>query len=310
MSYFRHPQAIVESEQVGAGTRIWAFAHVLPGARIGRDCNLCDGVFVENEVVVGDRVTIKNGVQLWDGIVLEDDTFVGPNATFTNDAFPRSQRPFKLKTTVVRRGASIGANCTILPGLTIGEYAMVGAGSVVTRDVPPGAIVVGNPARIRGFVSDSPAGASAALGTMTGARREAGTAGFSLHSLKVIRDHRGNLSVGETAGEIPFVPKRFFTIFDVPAGATRGEHAHRHCHEFLVCVAGSCDVIVDDGRSRRRISLASADTGLHLAPMTWRTMDNFSPGAVLLVLCSEPYDESDYIRHYEEFVELTGSRTR
>ena len=116
-----HPQALVESKAIGAGTRIWAFAHVLSGAVIGSDCNICDGVFIENEVVVGDRVTVKSGVQLWDGITLEDDVFVGPNATFTNDLRPRSkQYPSDFLKTVVRQGASIGANATVLPGITIG----------------------------------------------------------------------------------------------------------------------------------------------------------------------------------------------
>jgi acetyltransferase-like isoleucine patch superfamily enzyme len=131
---FVHPHAIVESARVGPRTRVWAFAHVLPGARIGADCNICDGVFIENDVLVGDRVTVKCGVQLWDGVTLEDDVFVGPNATFTNDLFPRSrQHPEQFSRTLVRDGASIGANATILAGITIGARAMVGAGAVVTR---------------------------------------------------------------------------------------------------------------------------------------------------------------------------------
>jgi UDP-2-acetamido-3-amino-2,3-dideoxy-glucuronate N-acetyltransferase len=151
-AYFEHPLSLCESDSVGPGTRIWAFAHVLPGARIGADCNIGDHVFIENDVVVGDRVTIKNGVQLWDGVRLEDDVFVGPNVTFTNDPFPRSKVvPEVFATTVVRRGASLGANSTILPGVTVGNRAMVGAGSVVTRDVPPFAVVVGNPARVVGY---------------------------------------------------------------------------------------------------------------------------------------------------------------
>lgn len=147
--YFQHSHALVESESIGLHTRIWAFAHILPGAVIGEDCNICDHVFIENDVVVGDRVTIKCGVQLWDGITLEDDVFVGPNATFTNDSFPRSkQYPERFPRTLVRRGASIGANATILAGVTVGAGAMVGAGAVVTKDVPPNVVVVGNPARV------------------------------------------------------------------------------------------------------------------------------------------------------------------
>ena len=143
-----HPSADAQSKQVGQGTRVWQYVVILPGAVIGRDCNICSHCFIENRVVVGDRVTVKCGVQLWDGVTLEDDVFVGPNVTFTNDLQPRSRNSeANLLSTLVKKGASIGANATILPGLTIGEGAMVGAGAVVTKDVPPGATVVGNPAR-------------------------------------------------------------------------------------------------------------------------------------------------------------------
>jgi UDP-2-acetamido-3-amino-2,3-dideoxy-glucuronate N-acetyltransferase len=144
---FIHGQALVETGLIGRGTRIWAFAHVMPGARIGADCNICDHTFIEGDVVVGDRVTIKSGVYLWDGLRIEDDVFVGPQATFTNDLFPRSRQPFKCPVTTVRAGASIGAGAVILPGITIGERAMVGAGAVVTRDVDADTVVAGNPAR-------------------------------------------------------------------------------------------------------------------------------------------------------------------
>ena len=128
--YFKHETALVESHSIGEGTRIWAFAHVLPGAVIGANCNICDNTFIENDVEIGDRVTIKCGVQLWDGVTLEDDVFVGPNVTFTNDRMPRSrQRPEAFARTTVCAGASIGANATILPGVTIGRSAMVGAGT-------------------------------------------------------------------------------------------------------------------------------------------------------------------------------------
>ena len=144
-----HPSSEVQSKKIGEGTSIWQFVVILPGAQIGRDCNICSHVFIENDVVVGDRCTVKCGVQLWDGVTLEDDVFVGPNATFTNDRFPRSKVwPDEFPKTLVKKGASIGANATILPGIVIGEKAVVGAGSVVVKDIPAGAVVAGNPARV------------------------------------------------------------------------------------------------------------------------------------------------------------------
>lgn len=149
MASFIHATADVQSVTIGDDTRVWQFCVILPGARIGSGCNICAHVLIENDVHVGDDVTVKSGVQLWDGITLEDGVFVGPNATFTNDLRPRSkQRLEGFARTVVRRGASIGANATVLPGLTIGEQAIIGAGAVVTNDVPAGATMVGNPARI------------------------------------------------------------------------------------------------------------------------------------------------------------------
>jgi acetyltransferase-like isoleucine patch superfamily enzyme len=145
-----HPLADVQSAHIGPGTRIWQFCVVLPDAKIGTDCNICAHVFIENDVVIGDRVTIKCGVQLWDGLRVASGVFIGPNVTFSNDPYPRSQqRIVKFAVTTVHQGASIGANVTILPGITIGPGAMIGAGSVVTKDIPAKELWLGNPARFR-----------------------------------------------------------------------------------------------------------------------------------------------------------------
>lgn len=300
--YFAHPQALIESPRIGAGTRVWAFAHVLPGATIGKECNVCDNVFVENDVVVGDRVTIKCGVQLWDGVTLEDDVFVGPNATFTNDPFPRSrQRPESYARTLVRAGASIGANATILPGLTLGRGCMVGAGAVVTHDVPSNAIVAGNPARIIGYV-DSVEEPTPAPAATPGVIRDLQVGGARLHPMPLIEDLRGALTFGEVDKHLPFAPKRFFVIYDVPSTRVRGEHAHRKLHQFLVCVRGSCSVLVDDGHQREEVVLDRATLGLHIPPMVWAVQYKYSKDALLVVLASDVYDEADYIRDYDDFV--------
>jgi UDP-2-acetamido-3-amino-2,3-dideoxy-glucuronate N-acetyltransferase len=299
---FIHPNALVESASVGAGTRVWAFAHVLPGAVIGADCNICDGVFIENDVRLGDRVTVKCGVQLWDGVSLEDDVFVGPNATFTNDPLPRSRvRPQQFARTLVRSGASIGANATILPGIVIGRRAMVGAGAVVTRDVPPNAIVTGNPARITGYVETGTRPRDTtppAVGTPEVVR----VRGVTVRSLTLATDLRGSLAAAELGQAIPFEPKRVFTVFDVPSREVRGEHAHRACHQLFVCVKGECALVVDDGERREEIVLSSPALGVHVPPMVWASQYNFSADAVLLVIASAPYDPGDYIRDYESFL--------
>ena len=142
-----HPLSDCKSTHIGKDTNIWQFCVIFPEAQIGDNCNICANVLIENDVTVGNNVTVKSGVQLWDGITVEDDVFIGPNATFTNDLFPRSKNPdWKLSKTVIKKGASIGANATVLCGITIGENAMIGAGSVVTHDVPAGEVWIGSPA--------------------------------------------------------------------------------------------------------------------------------------------------------------------
>ena len=155
MSFFQHPQALVESTSIGDGTRIWAFAHVMEGAVLGADCNVGEGAFVESDVVCGDRVTIKNNALLWDGVRIADDVFVGPSVVFTNDLRPRPIEkvpPEEWLKTEVATGASIGANATIVCGIRIGAHALIGAGSVVTHDVLDHQVVYGNPAKARGWI--------------------------------------------------------------------------------------------------------------------------------------------------------------
>jgi UDP-2-acetamido-3-amino-2,3-dideoxy-glucuronate N-acetyltransferase len=310
MGFFQHPLAVVESSSIGDNTRIWAFAHVLPGAHIGSECNICDHTFIENDIVIGDRVTVKCGVQLWDGIDVEDDVFIGPNATFTNDPFPRSkQHQPNLPRTRIRKGASIGANATILPGLTIGERSMVGAGAVVTRDVPADAIVTGNPAEICGYAGVSERRLPA-IGTPPPEPGSAATLvkGVTIHRLPSVYDLRGNLSFGESDRHIPFAVKRYFLVFGVSSQQIRGEHAHRALQQFLICVHGSCHIVADDGSARQEFTLDRPFVGLHLQPMTWAVQYKFSSDAVLLVLASHPYDAGDYIRDYAEFLTLRKSQ--
>lgn len=307
MEFFAHALSEVQSKQIGDNTRIWQFCVVFSGAKIGANCNICAHVLIENDVVIGDNVTIKSGVQLWDGLRVEDNVFIGPNATFTNDLFPRSKvYPEQFLQTIVKAGASIGANATILPGVTVAEGAMVGAGAVVTRSVPPNAIIVGNPARIIGYTNTKAEEFTKEIAA-TGSRKPpyaiaTAVRGVTTHKFPLIPDIRGSLTVGEFEQHIPFVPNRYFMVFDVPSKETRGEHAHRACHQFLICVRGSCAVLADDGKSRTEILLDSPDKGIYLPPMVWGVQYKYSEDAVLLVFASHHYDATDYIRNYSEFL--------
>ena len=155
-AFFIHSLADVKSDCIGKNTKIWQFCIVFKKAKIGKNCNICANVLIENDVVIGDNVTVKSGVQLWDSIVVEDNTFIGPNVTFTNDLVPRSkQYPEKYLKTILKNGCSVGANATIVAGNTIGEYAFVGAGSVITKDIPAHTVWYGNPAKQKGYITKS-----------------------------------------------------------------------------------------------------------------------------------------------------------
>ena len=311
MNYFVHEKGICESQKIGPSTRIWAHAHILPGAQIGADCNICDGVFVENDVKIGDRVTIKCGVQVWDGVTLEDDVFVGPNVTFTNDPFPRSRHiPTTFHRTTVRKGASLGANSTLLPGVEIGEYAMVGAGSVVTMSVPPYSVVMGNPARIVSYIGTDKEPQPGLPTDETGPALAPVTAsrvrGVTVHTLPEILDLRGNLTVGEFTRTVPFAPLRYFLVHDIPSTKVRGQHAHKICEQFLICIHGHCSMVVDDGSVRQEYLLNRPNLGLYVPPLVWSVQYKCSPDVMLLIFASHHYDAEDYIRDYGEFRRFLG----
>jgi len=306
-----HLTADIQTAAIGERTRIWQFVVILPKAVIGDDCNICSHCLIENDVILGNRVTVKSGVQLWDGLRVGDDVFIGPNATFANDKFPRSRQHLeKVVETVIEEGASIGAGATILPGIRIGRRAMVGAGAVVTRSVPPNAIVVGNPARIVGLAesarvrTDNLGTSAVRSAPLTRSRRN----GVMFVQMPKVADIRGSLSVGEFEKAVPFAAQRYFLVFDVPSVETRGEHAHKACHQFLICVRGSVTVLADDGKNREQFVLDRPDLGFYMPPMTWGTQYKYSPDAVLLVFASHYYDANDYIRDYDEFLLLAGAK--
>ncbi|MDX2029845.1 MAG: WxcM-like domain-containing protein [Blastocatellia bacterium] len=311
----RHPTAIVETEAIGPETSIGAFVRILGGAEIGAGCEIGDQVFIDANVRIGERARIGCGARLLRGLRIEADAVVGPNAVFLEAGSDREMH-FELRRrlpagatrseTVVRAGARIGAGATLLPGIVIGQAAVVEVGAVVTHDVPPYAIVTGNPARIIGYVDslrprlpDDPI-AHPPPPSRPGAK----VRGVTLHQMPVITDLRGNLSVGEIDKELPFPPKRYFVVFEVSSREVRGEHAHRALEQFFVCLQGDCALVVDDGENREEFRLDSPAIGVHVAPMVWGIQYKFSSDAMLLVLASEKYDPDDYIRDYDEFRRL------
>jgi UDP-2-acetamido-3-amino-2,3-dideoxy-glucuronate N-acetyltransferase len=307
---FIHELALCESDKLGAGTRILAFARVLADVQLGTSCEVGDGAFVDTGSQVGDRVRIGRGAQLGGKVKLCDDVLVGPNATFTDELLPQiSGEDTGSNLTIVYAGASVGANATILAGVTIGRGARIGPGAVVTRSVPPNAIVVGNPAYIVGY-SETLSSDQADRRPLPGRVGSVKLAvrGVQLERSAEFSDLRGSLTAGELPREsVPFVPHRWFLVYDVPTQEVRGEHAHRACHQFLVCVAGSMNVAVDDGERRAEVTLDSPTLGLYIPPLVWASQFHYSPDAVLLVLASHPYDAEDYVRDYELF--LDAART-
>lgn len=302
MTHLIHDQGLCESGDVGSGTQIGAFGHVLPRARLGADCVIGDRVHIDNDVVVGDRVTIRSGVHLSEGVRLGDDVVLGPNVTFADrPSVHRGPSSDVFSPTAIGQGAYVGANATVLPGVTVGRQARVEAGAVLTKDVPANAVVGGNPARIVGYIDAECGGPTAVVG-LADSLPTSNVPGVNVLRMTRADDMRGSLVAANFEQDLPFVPRRFFTVFDVPSSDLRGSHAHRVCHQVLVCVQGSLHAVVDNGSRRQEFVLDRPDIGLHMEPMIWGTQYRYSADAVLLVLASHVYDAGDYIRNHDDFL--------
>ncbi len=263
---------------------------------ISKDLKKAANVHVGEGATIQEACSLGYGAYLCAGISLGKGVQVGPNVTFADTQGSNTPR------TQVQDNCVVEANATILGGVVLHSGAVVRAGAVVTRNVPPMAIVEGNPAAIIGYV-DAMQGSVAVQGTQGGTRIEqTSVAGVTIHHFPLIPDLRGNLTVGEFDRQIPFTPLRYFMVFGVPNKEIRGEHAHKECHQFLICTSGSCSVVADDGVNRAEITLDRINSGIHLPPMTWGIQYKYSPGAVLLVFASHHYDPADYIRDYREFL--------
>lgn len=246
---------------------------------------------------------LMSGVYVEHGASIEANVILGPNVVVLCQDENNSG-------TQIMAGAVIGANSTILSGVTVGHNARVEPGTVVTRSVPPYAIVEGNPAHISGYVETYEANSGMQQVNnevvVSPSVQKTNVKGVTLHQFRMVPDIRGNLSVGEFEREIPFTPKRYFLVFDVPSAETRGEHAHVKCEQFLVAVKGSVSIVTDDGVSRKEFLLNKPSMGLYLPAMIWGIQYKYSSDAVLMVFASDYYDNSDYIREYSEFKKHTN----
>ena len=301
--------SVVETADIGANTSIGHFSHVASNAKIGDHCVIHDHVAIGSDATIGNHVVIESGARLCGDIVVEDGVHIGVNVTLDNSRHdePAPSRDSRSPRTTVRAGARIGSAATLLSGVTVGIKSFVAPGSVVTQNVPPNAVVSGNPAHIVGYASSSRA--TSPLATPQERRRQrrapaTTVAGVKLIELPIVKDLRGTLSVAEYDKTLPFIPKRYFVVYDVSNYEVRGEHAHKRLQQFLVCVRGSGAVVVDDGEYRDEILLDSPGIGLYLPPMIWATQYKFSPDAVLLVLADDVYEADDYIRDYDEYLVL------
>lgn len=302
-----HSHASCDTPQLGDQTQIDAFARIEGDARIGSNCKIGAHSYVAGDVVIGDRVTLADHVSIGNAVRIEDDVTVGSQTSFAVVDSSSAKR------TIVRSGVHIGAHVTILDGVEIGPNAVIDSGTLVRDSVPAEAIVSGNPPQIIGYVDtpesviESSSGSDVSTSTASGSWRPADplarVSGVQLQRSPVITDMRGSITVNEISTTLPFVPQRYFMVFDVPGEETRGQHAHRECHQFLVCTQGRVLVLADDGTNRESFVLDNRSSGLYLPPMTWGVQYGYTRDSVLLVLASHPYEDADYIRTYDEFLQ-------
>jgi len=256
---------------------------VCHGASIGDQAVIEGLTIIPTNVFLGDRVRIGSGV-----------CFVAPNS--------------EAERIEIAQDVIIGARAIIYQGVTIAAHAVIAPGAIVQRSIPSMAMVEGTPARIVGYVGASHSESEPVLGASANQLVQTSRVrGVNLHRMPRVPDIRGSLTVGEFDRSIPFSAKRYFMVFDVPSLETRGEHAHRACHQFLICVRGSCAVVADDGTNRQEFLLDRPDLGIHLSPMVWGIQYKYSADAVMLVFASHYYDSADYIRDYSEFRQLVGA---
>ena len=304
-----HPQALCESATVGEGTSVWAFAHVLPGARIGRDCNICDHVFIENDVVVGDRVTVKCGVQLWDGLRVADDVFIGPNATFTNDKYPRSkQHQAECCRRWIERGASIGggAMCCRASASARARWSAPAPSSRRTCRRARSCSAIPRTSSATSMRARSADERREIQPVRTGTRQ---SRDVSVPGSRCTRCSPPSICAAacrpvSSRQHVPFAPQRYFLVFDVPGKEVRGEHAHRA----VAPVPGLRTRLADGRRRRRQCTARRCGSTARARPAhpaaVWAVQYKYSADAVLLVLASDPYDPADYIRDYDEFLSV------
>lgn len=257
-----------------------------------------NGVYIYPGSQVDKTAQIYGLTQIWNGIIIKEKVKVGNGVSFVKDEN-------NFANIIIGEQVEIGAGCIIGNNVKIDQGAVLEPGSVVLQNVPAHAIVGGNPAKIIGYTNttDNSSQGVAIIGEIDKDIVNIGVTNVTLHKFKLIKDYRGDLSVGEFSKEIPFEPKRYFLVFNVPSEKTRGEHAHYKCHQFLICVKGTCSVVADDGKQRREIELNQPNLGVYLPPMTWGIQYKYSSDAVLLVFASHYYEADDYIRNYDDFLD-------